>query len=88
MAGDVDFFGEREAAPRAEPQQNATTKRQFDFTEILSNLESIGAPIAPDFFALARKVCAQNRSVRSVRDGSSTDLTKLSRKKTSKRSTN
>ena len=88
MAGDVDFFGECEAAPRANPQQNATAKKHADFTESLSNLASIGAPIAQDFFALARKVCAQDRSVLTVRDGSSTDLTKLSRKKTSKRSTN
>jgi hypothetical protein len=77
MAGDVDFFGECEAAPRAGPEKNCITKKHFALAEILSKLGAIGAPIAPDFFALARKVCAQNRSVRTVRDGSSTDLTKL-----------
>jgi hypothetical protein len=88
MAAGVDFFGECEAAPRADPYPKRHCQKHLDFIESLSIFESIGAPIAQDFFALARKVCAQDRSVRTVRDGSSTDLKKLSRKKTSKRSTN
>jgi hypothetical protein len=76
VAGDADFFGECEAAPRADPQKKGIPKKHFEFREILS--KSIGVPIAQDFFALARKVCAQNRSVCPIRDGSSTDLTTLS----------
>ena len=86
MPGNADFFGECDQLARRSAVKNGTAKKQFDVTEIL--LKSIGAPIAQDFFALARKVCAQDRSVCTIRDGSSTDLTKLSRKKTSKRSTN
>jgi hypothetical protein len=53
----VYLFGEGGQLACRSAAKNGTAKKQFDVTEIL--LKSIGAPIAQDFFALARKNPAQ-----------------------------
>ena len=71
------FFGEYEAVPRADPQLQQSGLTLPVLTEPVANPCTNGVSVAPDFFALARKICAQDRSVWTIRDGPSTDLTKL-----------